>query len=669
MIQRIRLDLEETERLVHSPSVKSKLVATPGKLPWIKGVILSTKGALNEIGRWVERVRSDKEGYGSISWENRVRWVFNDNEKLVNRRMELGTCHQALSTVLAYLAPLEKAATTLTVEPPEYQDATFLDDLLSPRQRRRKARDFEERDEGTSRETQKTRVPTSAVSPPNSTAFPISNTKTSSTKPAVQEWSSNHNNPFPATILSSGSVSNTLTRSLSSSVPVSSEHSSITGPSATTSLMVPWDPASSPRYAGQVALPTSYPCPQPWQKTPSVVSVSTGEPTQGTASQHYLDISRSSLKSPATYIAHSLPSTQPPTSAPQYSGSARPLSPAVHSTSISSCQAISSESPCSPGHTLQAETRGFSATNTLGPVNVFDLYLDPEPQATLGDCNRPLNECLRSQQAGLEPSQSTHLSLYPEQNRSPRATYLDSAVATESLAETMADLSVQRPENQVSLADMPNNLVFAQLQSGDSFKELSTTISWEQTATSRFEMSGDASTDHFAGPNFTTEVPAAKGNDTDELHNPHQRAVSHASTFMEISPPTNPQLSQSQYQYHQPMASWSNTQAQVPRTQPKYHAQYQYQAYSPSTPVLTFQSATSSVVLSPILSEQGHWAGPTSTSPPMEAATQVQPAASTIEQGHPLSRSMTAGEARRRNQKTLLNLIGRGVTGDKESSI
>ena len=147
MIQRVRLDLEETERLVHSPSVKSKLITTPGKLPWIKGVILSTKSALNEIGRWVERVRSDKEGYGRISWENRVRWVFNDNDKLVNRRMELGTCHQALSTVLAYLTPLEQAATPLTAEPPEYRDATFLDDLLSPRQRR-KVRDLEKRDEG-----------------------------------------------------------------------------------------------------------------------------------------------------------------------------------------------------------------------------------------------------------------------------------------------------------------------------------------------------------------------------------------------------------------------------------------------------------------------------------------------------------------------------------------
>jgi hypothetical protein len=149
MIQRVRLDLEETERLVYSPLVQSKLVATPGKLPWIKGVIMSTKGALNEIGRLVERVRSDKAGYGSISWENRVRWVFNDNEKLVHRRMELGTCHQALSTVLAYLAPLEQVTTPLTAEPPEYQDATFFDELLSPRQRRRKARDLEKRDEGT----------------------------------------------------------------------------------------------------------------------------------------------------------------------------------------------------------------------------------------------------------------------------------------------------------------------------------------------------------------------------------------------------------------------------------------------------------------------------------------------------------------------------------------
>lgn len=155
MIQRVRLDLEETERLLCVPSVKKKLISTPGKLPWVKGTIISTKSALNEIGRWVERVRTDKEGYGSVSWETRVRWVFNDHDKLVNRTMELGTSHQALSTVLAYLAPLEQTEATVEAAPPQYDDATFFDDFLSPRQKRRKAWDTEKsfraqtKDEGT----------------------------------------------------------------------------------------------------------------------------------------------------------------------------------------------------------------------------------------------------------------------------------------------------------------------------------------------------------------------------------------------------------------------------------------------------------------------------------------------------------------------------------------
>lgn len=139
MIQRVRLDLEETERLLSVPSVKEKLISTPEKLPWVKGVVVSTKSALNEIGKWVERVRVEKEGYGNISFDTRVRWVFKDREKLVTRSMELRTSHQALSTVLAYLVPLEHVATSLASGPPGYDNVTFFDDLLSPRQKRRKA--------------------------------------------------------------------------------------------------------------------------------------------------------------------------------------------------------------------------------------------------------------------------------------------------------------------------------------------------------------------------------------------------------------------------------------------------------------------------------------------------------------------------------------------------
>jgi hypothetical protein len=155
MIQRVRLDLEETERLLCVPSVKKRLISTPGKLPWINGVINNARSALNEIGKWVERVRADKEGYGSVSWENRVRWVFNDHDKLVTRRMELGASHQALLTVLSYLAPLEQTEAPVDAPPPEYNDATFFDDYLSPRQKKRKAWDTEKsfgaekKDEGT----------------------------------------------------------------------------------------------------------------------------------------------------------------------------------------------------------------------------------------------------------------------------------------------------------------------------------------------------------------------------------------------------------------------------------------------------------------------------------------------------------------------------------------
>ncbi|KAH6676307.1 hypothetical protein B0J14DRAFT_352007 [Halenospora varia] len=140
LILRVRKDLEEVERLICTPSVKKRLVNTPGKLPYIKDVIFSTKSALNDIGRWVDRVRADKEGYGSISFENRVRWVFNDHDKLTNRTLELSTNHRSLSSVLQYLMPLERPESPTIPEnasPPTYDDTTALDEiLLSPRQLR-----------------------------------------------------------------------------------------------------------------------------------------------------------------------------------------------------------------------------------------------------------------------------------------------------------------------------------------------------------------------------------------------------------------------------------------------------------------------------------------------------------------------------------------------------
>lgn len=129
----VRSDLEEVERLLSLESVLIKLNGTPGKLPWVKVAIQNTRCALNEIGKWVERARVEQETTGSIKFDTRVRWVFNDHEKLLNRKTELSTCHQQLSNVLGYLTGLEDMPVkTVTLE---CEDTSYLDDILSRHRR------------------------------------------------------------------------------------------------------------------------------------------------------------------------------------------------------------------------------------------------------------------------------------------------------------------------------------------------------------------------------------------------------------------------------------------------------------------------------------------------------------------------------------------------------
>lgn len=148
-IQRVRLDLEEIERLLAIESVKSVLYQNPQKTRWVKEAIFDTKTALNDIGLFVERVRSDKDRDGEIGFGNRVRWVLKDHGKIENRRSELAACHQTLTTVLASLHPLEaqlgttqRAVSSPTMftddaPPPSYADAAADSDFRSPYQRKK----------------------------------------------------------------------------------------------------------------------------------------------------------------------------------------------------------------------------------------------------------------------------------------------------------------------------------------------------------------------------------------------------------------------------------------------------------------------------------------------------------------------------------------------------
>lgn len=130
----VREDLTEVERLLSDDSIGLRLAGIHGRLSWVRGAIDSANVALNDIGKWVERARVDQESTGSVRFETRVRWIFNDREKLLNRKSELHACHQQLSTVLTYLLRIEDVAPTPV--PPAYSDTILFNDILPPRQRR-----------------------------------------------------------------------------------------------------------------------------------------------------------------------------------------------------------------------------------------------------------------------------------------------------------------------------------------------------------------------------------------------------------------------------------------------------------------------------------------------------------------------------------------------------
>ena len=144
-IQRVRLDLHEAERLLRVPAIRASLETNPQKSFWIQQAIHSTKCALNDIGLFVERVRSDQDRDETVSFINRVRWVLNDHGKLENRRSELATCHQTLATVLSTLHPIEMLASfSPTVAspamppPPTYESVSQVSDFTSPYNRKKR---------------------------------------------------------------------------------------------------------------------------------------------------------------------------------------------------------------------------------------------------------------------------------------------------------------------------------------------------------------------------------------------------------------------------------------------------------------------------------------------------------------------------------------------------
>lgn len=107
IMERVRLDLAETDRLLKLPEVKHAMRNAPEKLGWIKRTITALKESLTEMDKYVYRVAGDKSRGKWIGWTHRFRWVLDDSEKAARCRGEVGICHEGLLEVLSLLSSFE----------------------------------------------------------------------------------------------------------------------------------------------------------------------------------------------------------------------------------------------------------------------------------------------------------------------------------------------------------------------------------------------------------------------------------------------------------------------------------------------------------------------------------------------------------------------------------
>jgi hypothetical protein len=105
IIERVRADLAECERLLALPQVRFALSTAPGKVEWIRRSVHAVREALREKANMAGGL-----GRKSLGLRSRLWWVLDTREKLENLRMEVALSYMGLLQVLAFLAPLEPLA-------------------------------------------------------------------------------------------------------------------------------------------------------------------------------------------------------------------------------------------------------------------------------------------------------------------------------------------------------------------------------------------------------------------------------------------------------------------------------------------------------------------------------------------------------------------------------
>jgi len=122
LLHRVRQDVSEASRLYLSAAVSNFLDAWPDRKSWIDSILVDIRGALNDIGQYIETFRVAGEDGGAIGLKRRFEWISSHQKRLSTKQQLLSTCHQSLVTAINIMQTVELCGvTTGTWQDPIYE--------------------------------------------------------------------------------------------------------------------------------------------------------------------------------------------------------------------------------------------------------------------------------------------------------------------------------------------------------------------------------------------------------------------------------------------------------------------------------------------------------------------------------------------------------------------
>lgn len=321
----------------------------------------------------------------------------------------------------------------------------------------------------------------------------------------------------------------------------------------------------------------------------------------------------------------------------------------------------------------QAPPQFFSATNYDGPINPYGFISELDSHTEQShDQGIQLKQNVSTYPAAAADIKAASYNpispMSPPINPIPVQHYVGHV---DSMAELAGNFSELRTEERDSLSEMPANFPAAKSWSTALSNQQSPRSSSKQQIPS--EMPGDTVNMHSSGSGTVMGASLGHQYTIERWQNtpPQVTSVDPASNYGELSSHTALQARQIGYEYTPSGTPWSSTQplakweseSRYPTPYQAYQAYQGYQAYTGPDSTNVSQTCPLSPV-STVGSPRPSWQEQRQALPPATPFTDAEEPAAKVEgQDNSLSRSTTVGEARRRNQRHLLELMSRGAYG------